>query len=74
MLDEIHNQARTAMMELLKVANVQKEDIVVVGCSSSEVGGRAIGTESSTDTVSYTHLPKAPKTVLIENLLKSGLK
>ena len=49
MLDEIHNQARTAMMELLKVANVQKEDIVVVGCSSSEVGGHAIGTESSTD-------------------------
>ena len=49
MVDEIRDQARTAIMELLKVANLQEEDIVVVGCSSSEVGGHAIGTESSTD-------------------------
>ena len=67
MVDEIRDQARTAIMELLKVANLQEEDIVVVGCSSSEVGGHAIGTESSTDiadaifagiypvSVSYTH-------------------
>ena len=49
MTDEIRGQARAAMIELLETANLQENDIVVVGCSSSEVGGHTIGTESSTD-------------------------
>lgn len=34
-------------MQLLEIAGLQPEDILVVGCSSSEAGGKRIGTESS---------------------------
>lgn len=47
MYDEITAQARQAVEELLEKARLQEGDIFVVGCSSSEVGGHRIGSDSS---------------------------
>jgi len=47
MLNEIKSQATKATEELVAIANLKKGDIFVVGCSSSEVGGEKIGTNSS---------------------------
>lgn len=47
MLNDLTEQARTAMTELIAVAKPKPFDIVVVGCSSSEAGGHKIGTDSS---------------------------
>lgn len=41
--DEIKLQAETAAAELVEIARLQKGDILVVGCSSSEVVGLRIG-------------------------------
>lgn len=49
MLQEIEMQARQAMTELVEAAHVGTGDIVVVGCSSSEVSGQKIGSYSSPD-------------------------
>ena len=46
-LESIARQAQQAMTQLLDVAGRQPGDIVVVGCSSSEVGGEKIGSSSS---------------------------
>lgn len=48
-MESITNQARQAVTELLDVAGLQPGDILVVGCSSSEVLGERIGTGSSMD-------------------------
>ncbi|MDF2632576.1 MAG: hypothetical protein K0Q85_1172 [Caproiciproducens sp.] len=49
MYDEIAAQAKLTVSELIKTADLEEESILVVGCSSSEVGGRAIGTFSSVE-------------------------
>ena len=46
-LNEIKNQAVQAANDLCEVANLKKGDIVVIGCSSSEVCGQKIGGASS---------------------------
>ena len=48
-MNEIAAAARQGLLELLEVARLQKGDLLVVGCSSSEILGGAIA-------VSYTHL------------------
>ena len=50
MLNQIKQQVNTAVTELLEVARLQPGDLLVVGCSSSEVTGQRIGTASSVDT------------------------
>ncbi len=47
MLKEIEQQTRAALTELLQSARLSPGDILVVGCSSSEVAGKKIGTASS---------------------------
>lgn len=47
MMDMLRSQAGSAALQLLEIAKLQPEDILVVGCSSSEAGGKRIGTESS---------------------------
>ncbi len=49
MAGEIKNQAKQAVSELLEVAKLKKGDILVVGCSTSEVSGAKIGTNSNPD-------------------------
>lgn len=46
-LREITNQARAATAELLDRANPAHGQLIVVGCSSSEIGGGVIGHDSS---------------------------
>lgn len=46
---EIKNQCERAVKELLAVAKLNKGDIFVVGCSTSEVVGEKIGTDSNED-------------------------
>lgn len=48
-LDEIREQAGTVARELLRAAKLKKGDLVVVGCSSSEIGAERIGTHSSAE-------------------------
>lgn len=47
MLEEIKLQAEQAAKELIEGAKLVKGNVVVIGCSSSEVGGNKIGTSSS---------------------------
>lgn len=47
MLEEVKNSAHEAMTELLAEAKPQKGQIVVVGCSSSEIVGEHIGKGSA---------------------------
>lgn len=49
MLETIKNAAKTAATELCDVANLKAGDILVVGCSSSEVAGKKIGTASGVE-------------------------
>ncbi len=49
MLQELYTQAKSAATELLEKAKLQQGDILVVGCSSSEVGGEKIGSHSSVE-------------------------
>ena len=47
MFEEIKQQAREALLELLDVAGLKAGDLLVIGCSSSEVVGERIGKGSS---------------------------
>lgn len=49
MFDAITQAAATALSELLAAAKLKQGDVVVIGCSSSEVIGSKIGTASSAD-------------------------
>ena len=51
--DDIKSQAQTAASELVEAAKLQKGDILVVGCSSSEVVGLHIGKGSDINAVRY---------------------
>ncbi len=46
-LDKIKSEAKAATEELVEIARMKKGDILVVGCSSSEVLGERIGKNSS---------------------------
>ena len=47
MYEEITNQARTVVTELLEQANLKPGSLLVIGCSSSEMVGARIGKGSS---------------------------
>lgn len=49
MLNEIKQNALTAVKELVQISKLKKGDILVVGCSSSEMLGEKIGSHSSID-------------------------
>ena len=49
MLETIKNEAKTAAEEIISATGLKKGQILVVGCSSSEVSGEKIGTYSSVD-------------------------
>ena len=46
-LRAVREQAERAASELLETARLEEGDFFVVGCSSSEVAGSRIGTDSS---------------------------
>jgi uncharacterized protein (TIGR01440 family) len=47
MLEELRSQALSAAKELLEAAHLKKGDLVVIGCSSSEIADHQIGSHSS---------------------------
>ena len=47
MFEEITVEAQNAVLELLEAAKLKAGDIMVVGCSSSEVCGHKIGSDSN---------------------------
>lgn len=47
---DVKEQAKLATVELIEKAKLKKGDILVVGCSTSEVRGNKIGTDSDPDT------------------------
>jgi uncharacterized protein (TIGR01440 family) len=48
-LQEIERQVRDIVGELLAVSNLEEGDVVVIGCSSSEVADKKIGSYSSSE-------------------------
>ena len=48
-MNEIKQQLITAINDLLNAANLEKGDILIVGCSTSEVIGEKIGSNGSLD-------------------------
>ena len=57
---QITRQARQAATELLAVAGLQKGDVFVVGCSSSEIVGGQIGHDSSLEAAQAVYEGIAP--------------
>lgn len=55
MSESIRETCQTAIRELLAAARLHRGDIVVIGCSSSEVLGEKIGTHSSYETAEEIH-------------------
>lgn len=47
MLEDISKQAADAAAELLEAAHLKEHDLVVIGCSSSEIAEYRIGSHSS---------------------------
>lgn len=49
MYEEIKAEAKAATEEIISIANLKKGQILVVGCSTSEICGDKIGTNSNLD-------------------------
>ena len=49
LLEEIRKQSAQAASDICEIGKLKKGDIVVIGCSTSEVCGAKIGTESAPD-------------------------
>lgn len=49
MYDEIQIQAKNAVEEIINISGIKKGNILVVGCSTSEICGDKIGTNSNLD-------------------------
>lgn len=49
MYEQIKNESNLAFTELIEAAKLKEGDIIVVGCSTSEIAGDKIGTHSNID-------------------------
>ena len=49
-MSTLYEQAHSAVEELAEAAGLEKGDLLVVGCSSSEITGSKIGTDSKPET------------------------
>ena len=57
MLNTIKTNALTAVKELVEIAKLEKDDILVIGCSSSEMLGEKIGSHSSVEAAEAAFRP-----------------
>ena len=53
MLDQVRNEAKLAAQQICQAGKLKKGQILVVGCSTSEVIGSKIGTNSSPETAKH---------------------
>ena len=60
MLEQIQSQAECAVRELLAVSGLRAGDMLVIGCSSSEVMGQCIGKGSSQEAAQAIYTAIAP--------------
>ena len=67
MQEQLMIQAKAVITELIEKAKLKKGDIVVIGCSTSEIVGSKIGTNSSPDTA------KMVFEAIYEVILEKGL-
>ena len=49
MLENLKTEAYNSALEIIEIANLKEKDILVIGCSTSEIVGDKIGTNSSPD-------------------------
>ena len=47
MIGEIRKQSRKVAEEIIEISKIEEGDILVVGCSSSEISGGIIGKNSN---------------------------
>ena len=66
-LEEIRKQAKEVLRELLETAKLQPGQILVVGCSSSEIGNFKIGSHSNGE------IGRAVYEALYEELKPAGI-
>ena len=59
-LQEIQQQMRQAFTEYLEIANLKPGQIIVIGCSTSEVHGGRIGKDSQPDIAEALYQVLAP--------------
>ena len=55
-MEKVKQQAYLAAKEIIEKAGLKKGSVLVVGCSTSEVVGNTIGTNSSPDTAEYIYI------------------
>ena len=60
MFEQIKEQAENALRELLEAARLQAGDLLVIGCSSSEIMGERIGKGSSMEAAQAVYAGIAP--------------
>ena len=60
MYKDITKEAQTAVLELIEAASLTRGDLLVIGCSTSEVGGEHIGKGSSLEIAHALHDGIAP--------------
>ena len=60
MFEQIKEQAERAVRELLEVSKLQPGDLLVIGCSSSEIMGERIGKGSSMEAAQAVYEGIAP--------------
>ncbi len=60
MLEQIKKQTAEAICELIEVAGLSRGDLLVVGCSSSEIVGEKIGKGSSIDAAKAVYEAMSP--------------
>ena len=67
MYEDIKKQAKDATEEIIEISGIKKGQILVVGCSTSEICGDKIGTNSNLD------VAKAAFSGIYEAALESGI-
>ena len=59
-MEKIKQQAKQAVSELIEIAQLKKGQVLVIGCSSSEIVGETIGHGSSVETAEAVFRAIAP--------------
>ena len=67
-MSNIQNEVKSAICELIKESGIKSGEILIMGCSTSEIIGSKIGTNSNPDTA------KIVFEALYESAKESGIK
>ena len=59
-MEELKKNTEQAVIELIEIAGLKEKDLLVVGCSSSEIIGEKIGTASAMEAAQIVYHAMAP--------------